>query len=136
MALTLGLPLQVPVRDAPDQQRETAYRPKEVVRCRVLQGHSDAFHEPPHRQHATGRTCGRSTDATLISLAPDFVQVLRGRIQALARAHEQGLGGGWCAVPFRDLVQKELGPYAQTEGRLVKDGPPLHRKPKAALDLA
>jgi two-component system CheB/CheR fusion protein len=65
----------------------------------------------------------------------EFASVFRGRIQALARAHELVSIGGWSDVPLHDLVQKEIGPYTEGEGRLVMDGPPLRIKPKAALAL-
>lgn len=70
------------------------------------------------------------------SPSPDeFAQVFRGWIHALARAHELVSVGGWGDVPLYDLLLKELGPYAEGEGRLVMEGPPLRLKPKAALAL-
>jgi two-component system CheB/CheR fusion protein len=65
----------------------------------------------------------------------DFGQVFRGRIGALARAHELVSLAGWTDVSLHDLVLKELGPYAEGDGRLVLDGPSLRLKPKAALAL-
>jgi two-component system CheB/CheR fusion protein len=68
-------------------------------------------------------------------LPKEFARVFRGRILALARAHELVSVGGWGDVPLDELVRKELGPYAEGPGRLAVEGQPLRLKPKAALAL-
>jgi two-component system CheB/CheR fusion protein len=65
----------------------------------------------------------------------DFELVFRGRVSALARAHELVSAGKWTDVSLQDLLTKELGPYAQGEGQLVLDGLPLRLRPRAALAL-
>lgn len=54
----------------------------------------------------------------------DYVASLRGRIQALALAHDQVIrsdGGG----PLVDLLNAELSPYRSSNDRIVLNGPPL-----------
>jgi two-component system, chemotaxis family, CheB/CheR fusion protein len=65
----------------------------------------------------------------------EFGRVFRGRIGALARAHELVSVGGWGDVPLHDLILKELGAYAEGGGRLLMEGPPLRLTPRAALAL-
>lgn len=65
----------------------------------------------------------------------EFGSVFSGRIRALARAHELVSVGGWAEVPLRDLIEKELEPYASSPERLVVIGPSVQLKPKTALAL-
>jgi light-regulated signal transduction histidine kinase (bacteriophytochrome) len=54
----------------------------------------------------------------------DYVEALKGRIQALAFAHDQvvrGDGGGMLA----DLLRAELGPYGDRGATVSLDGPPV-----------
>ncbi|WP_149539327.1 chemotaxis protein CheB [Siccirubricoccus phaeus] len=65
----------------------------------------------------------------------EFGRTFGGRIRALGRAHELVSQGGWSDVPLRDLVLKELRPYAEGLDRVAAQGPPVRLKPKAALAL-
>lgn len=54
----------------------------------------------------------------------DYLAVLRGRIEALAVAHDQvvrGDGGGF----LRDLLKAELRPYGENAAAISFDGPPV-----------
>jgi two-component system CheB/CheR fusion protein len=65
----------------------------------------------------------------------EFGLTFGGRIRALGHAQELVLLGGWSDVPLRDLVLKELQPYAEGLDRVAARGPPVRLKPKAALAL-
>jgi light-regulated signal transduction histidine kinase (bacteriophytochrome)/CheY-like chemotaxis protein len=61
---------------------------------------------------------------------------LQGRVQALARAHDQLTRAEWRAVPLRGLLAEELGPYDTPERRVVLDGPAVSLTPRAFSTLA
>ena len=67
----------------------------------------------------------------------DFASVLGGRIQALARAHDQITSLSWAPVALRSLVESEAGAYLGSRaGRVHMDGPDVALDPKAFATLA
>jgi two-component sensor histidine kinase len=64
-----------------------------------------------------------------------FYETLRGRIEALAEAHDLLVDGGWevCAAP--ELVERALRPFAY-EGRIAIDGKPATLAPETCVPLA
>ncbi|MFZ4407959.1 MAG: PAS domain-containing protein, partial [Paracraurococcus sp.] len=65
----------------------------------------------------------------------EFGKTFRGRMQALARAHELVSATGWTRVALRDLVQKEIEPYAEGLERIRMEGGPVALSPRIALSL-
>jgi two-component system, chemotaxis family, CheB/CheR fusion protein len=60
-----------------------------------------------------------------------------GRIQALARAHDELLQTNWQSADLRTLVESTLAPYGKIGQRaLVIDGPPVRLTPKQGLGMA
>jgi light-regulated signal transduction histidine kinase (bacteriophytochrome)/CheY-like chemotaxis protein len=67
----------------------------------------------------------------------DFAAVLGGRIQALARAHDQITNLNWAPVALRSLVESEAGAYLGSRaGRIHMGGPDVALDPKAFASLA
>ena len=67
----------------------------------------------------------------------EFASVLGGRIQALARAHDQITSLNWAPVALRSLVESEAGAYLGARaGRIRLDGPDIALDPKAFATLA
>src|SRR6185369_5625802 len=67
----------------------------------------------------------------------EFASVLGGRIQALARAHDQITNLNWAPVALKALVQSEAGAYLGARaGRIEMDGPEVSLDPKAFATLA
>lgn len=67
----------------------------------------------------------------------EFTKVLGGRIQALARAHDQITNLNWGPASLRLLVESEAGAYLGSQGsRLVLDGPDVALDPKAFTTVA
>jgi CheY-like chemotaxis protein len=63
--------------------------------------------------------------------------VLGGRIQALARAHDQITNLNWAPVALKSLVESEAGAYLGSRaGRIRMDGPDVALDPKAFATLA
>jgi two-component system CheB/CheR fusion protein len=65
----------------------------------------------------------------------EFARIFKGRVNALATAHELVTRGGWRAVSLVDLIEKELTPYTIGVDRLVIHGQPVLLKPRAAISL-
>jgi light-regulated signal transduction histidine kinase (bacteriophytochrome)/CheY-like chemotaxis protein len=66
-----------------------------------------------------------------------FASVLGGRIQALARAHDQITNLNWAPVALRSLVESEAGAYLGARaGRVKMTGPDVALDPKAFATLA
>lgn len=63
----------------------------------------------------------------------DLVAQISGRIEALARAHDQITHDNWGPAPLRGLLQAETGTYAQ---RVVLSGPDVSVTPLAFSTLA
>jgi light-regulated signal transduction histidine kinase (bacteriophytochrome) len=67
----------------------------------------------------------------------EFAAVLGGRIQALARAHDQITNLNWAPVALRHLLESEAGAYLGARaGRVNLDGPDVALDPKAFATLA
>ncbi|MGA7808932.1 HWE histidine kinase domain-containing protein [Bradyrhizobium sp.] len=67
----------------------------------------------------------------------EFASVLGGRIQALARAHDQITNLNWAPVALKALVESEAGAYLGARaGRIRLDGPDVALDPKAFATLA
>ncbi len=67
----------------------------------------------------------------------EFAGVLGGRIQALARAHDQITNLNWAPVALRSLVESEAGAYLGSRaGRIRLGGPDVALDPKAFATLA
>jgi light-regulated signal transduction histidine kinase (bacteriophytochrome)/CheY-like chemotaxis protein len=67
----------------------------------------------------------------------EFASVLGGRIQALARAHDQITNLNWAPVALKSLVESEAGAYLGARaGRIRMDGPEVALDPKAFATLA
>lgn len=67
----------------------------------------------------------------------EFASVLGGRIQALARAHDQITNLNWAPVALRMLVESEAGAYLGARADRVKiAGPDVALDPKAFATLA
>ncbi len=67
----------------------------------------------------------------------EFASVLGGRIQALARAHDQITNLNWAPVALRSLLESEAGAYLGSRaGRVRMEGPDVALDPKAFATLA
>ncbi|AUC93295.1 MULTISPECIES: HWE histidine kinase domain-containing protein [Bradyrhizobium] len=67
----------------------------------------------------------------------EFSGVLGGRIQALARAHDQITSLNWAPVALKTLVESEAGAYLGSRaGRIQMGGPDVALDPKAFATLA
>jgi light-regulated signal transduction histidine kinase (bacteriophytochrome)/CheY-like chemotaxis protein len=67
----------------------------------------------------------------------EFAAVLGGRIQALARAHDQITSLNWAPAALKSLVESEAGAYLGSRaGRIRLGGPDIALDPKAFATLA
>ncbi|PWC29693.1 HWE histidine kinase domain-containing protein [Teichococcus aestuarii] len=67
----------------------------------------------------------------------EFAGMIGGRIQALARAHEQITTDRWRAAPLEELIRSEAAAYAANgRDRVRLDGPPVLLEPVAYTTLA
>jgi light-regulated signal transduction histidine kinase (bacteriophytochrome)/CheY-like chemotaxis protein len=67
----------------------------------------------------------------------EFAGVLGGRVQALARAHDQITSLNWAPVALKSLVESEAGAYLGSRaGRIKMGGPDVALDPKAFATLA
>jgi light-regulated signal transduction histidine kinase (bacteriophytochrome) len=67
----------------------------------------------------------------------EFASVVGGRIQALARAHDQITSLKWAPVAVKSLVESEAGAYLGSRaGRVRLEGPDVALDPKASSTLA
>ena len=67
----------------------------------------------------------------------EFASVLGGRVQALARAHDQITSLNWAPVALKALVESEAGAYLGSRaGRIKMGGPEVALDPKAFATLA
>lgn len=67
----------------------------------------------------------------------EFATVLGGRIQALARAHDQITNLNWAPVALRQLLESEAGAYLGSRAARVRmEGPDVALDPKAFATLA
>lgn len=65
----------------------------------------------------------------------EFVNVLTGRLSALASAHDQLTASHWADVSFQTLLETEIQAYAYTSGVIQLDGPPVAIKPEATTPI-
>jgi two-component sensor histidine kinase len=73
----------------------------------------------------------QSKDST--ASAEEFASVLGGRIQALARAHDQITNLNWAPAALKSLVESEAGAYLGSRaGRIRLVGPDVALDPKAS----
>jgi light-regulated signal transduction histidine kinase (bacteriophytochrome)/CheY-like chemotaxis protein len=64
--------------------------------------------------------------------ASDFIGHLEGRVQALARAHDQITRDHWAPAPLRALLQAEVAAYfGKNAGRIAISGPEVLLAPQA-----
>jgi len=71
------------------------------------------------------------------SSVEEFAKVLGGRVQALARAHDQITSLNWAPVALKALVESEAGAYLGSRaGRIKMGGPEVALDPKAFSTLA
>ena len=67
----------------------------------------------------------------------EFATMIGGRIQALARAHDQITADNWQPAPLADLVQAEAAAYLEAKAdRVILSGPPVLLEPAAQTTLA
>ncbi len=77
----------------------------------------------------------QSKDST--ASAEEFASVLGGRIQALARAHDQITNLNWAPAALKSLVESEAGAYLGSRaGRIRLVGPDVALDPKAFATIA
>lgn len=65
----------------------------------------------------------------------DFVQILSGRMMALASAHDQLTASHWNDVSFRQLLQTEIQAYSHQGNTIRFDGPDVSLKPDATTPV-
>jgi two-component sensor histidine kinase len=75
----------------------------------------------------------RTKDAS--SSMDDFVAALDSRIQSMASTHELLSRSRWQGVPLRELVQREIAPYASNSNTCIK-GPDVTLSAEAAQTTA
>jgi light-regulated signal transduction histidine kinase (bacteriophytochrome)/CheY-like chemotaxis protein len=67
----------------------------------------------------------------------DFVQVVDGRIHALARAHNQITDDHWGPAPFEALIEAEAAAFAANkQNSILAKGPPVLLNPQAYSTMA
>jgi light-regulated signal transduction histidine kinase (bacteriophytochrome)/CheY-like chemotaxis protein len=67
----------------------------------------------------------------------DTIALLEGRIESMARAHDQITQDNWSAAPLSRLIETEAAAYlGGKSARLATDGPPLLLHPSAFSTLA
>ena len=78
----------------------------------------------------------RHTAGTVESIE-EFVDVIGGRIQALARAHDQLTRSDWTDAPLRTLLFNEVDAYGlRSHDRVKLEGPEVHLAPAAYTCVA
>jgi len=72
-----------------------------------------------------------------VSHVEDFVETVSGRIQALARAHDQITAEQWSAAPLRQLIEAEAQAYLRPgHDRLMMSGPEIMLDPHSFSTIA
>lgn len=113
---------------------------RDVSERRIAEEHREMLtHELSHRVkntlavvQALARQPG-STDMT----AEAYRERLIGRVQALARAHDQLLRTNWQSADLKALVTETLAPYGKIGTREITiDGPAVRLTPKQGLGLS
>ncbi len=72
-----------------------------------------------------------ATDKTSV---PELAETLKGRVQAMARAHSMLARNRWEGASLKGLIEEELQPYGVERARL--EGPEIRLVPRAALSLS
>ncbi len=65
-----------------------------------------------------------------------YVASLDGRVESLARAHDQVTRQNWGASPLQLLIESEVAAHAQSQGRVVVTGPIVFLTPTAISTMA
>lgn len=69
--------------------------------------------------------------------ADSYIRLLEGRIESLARAHDQITHDNWSPAPLARLIETEAAAYlTDRAGRMELDGPPVLLRPQAFSTLA
>jgi PAS domain S-box-containing protein len=106
----------------------------DVTECRRSEEHqrmliAELDHRVKNVLATVSAVASRTQDESLT--VADFAATLAGRIRSMAATHELLSCGQWKGVSVRELVERELAPYAtSTNTRL--DGPELTLSPEAA----
>lgn len=66
----------------------------------------------------------------------EFVQLVDGRIHALARAHNQITDDHWGPAPMRALIDAEAAAFGDESERVISDGMPVLLNPQAYSTMA
>ncbi|WP_185983448.1 GAF domain-containing protein [Aureimonas mangrovi] len=68
--------------------------------------------------------------------AAEFIQVVDGRVHALARAHNQITDDHWGPAPLQALVDAEARAFVDEHERVISDGEPILLNPQAYSTMA
>lgn len=102
----------------------------------IQQRHRDILvSELNHRVKNTLAVAQSLAHQTLGKAAPAEMQLLDGRLQALARAHNLLTERNWSQAELRDVIDTALRPFAIPPERLSVRGPALPVSPKTAVNL-
>ncbi len=127
-----------PFGERPDNRLGVLFRDV-GERKRAEQQRELLTHELSHRVKnslAVVQSLARQPGAADLSVDEYRARFL-GRIQALARAHDQLLQTHWQSADLRVLVLSTLAPYGKIGERAIAiDGPPVHLTPKQGLGIA
>lgn len=67
----------------------------------------------------------------------DGLEIFSNRLRALAEAHNLLVSSDWRGADFRELAQRQIGPYAKIDGKIVAlEGPSVTMPPDVATPLA
>ena len=66
----------------------------------------------------------------------DFVQLVDGRVHALARAHNQITDDHWGPAPIQALIDAEAAAFISDRSRILSDGGPVLLNPQAYATMA
>jgi two-component system, chemotaxis family, CheB/CheR fusion protein len=65
------------------------------------------------------------------------LEIFANRLRALAEAHNLLVSSDWRGADFRELAERQIGPYAKIDGKTVAlEGPPVTMPPDIATPLA
>lgn len=65
------------------------------------------------------------------------LEIFSNRLRALAEAHNLLVRSDWRGAGFRELAERQIGPYAKVDGKTVTlEGPPISMPPDIATPLA
>ena len=132
--------VQDPVFDRDGAVVGMIQRAEDVTRQHELQRRNEAIsHELSHRVKnimAVVMSIARITSRNATSIS-DFTHSFIERLGAMARTNEQLAHGNWRGLDVRALLDAELGPYREEEGRTYSlDGPEIRLSLEATKDLS